>query len=209
MPPNAKGGKGYKKKKKVTGPIEPIYIERTGDQQVARVVRLLGDRNVLCYCNDNRLRICHICGRMKGRVWIEPGDVVLISQRELVNKDSSDYNRGDVLAKYPLEHLSKLRREKGVNEKLFMKLETMDGMNLTEVGVDKTNDAKIKEADDCGFEFDRGSGSETEEDEDSSEEDAAAAGGNRIQRSRGGRQMEATQAAGGGGGDDVLDIDAI
>jgi translation initiation factor 1A len=208
MPPNAKGGKGYKKKKKVTGPVEPIYIDRAGDQQVARVVKLLGDRNVLCYCNDNRLRICHICGRMKGRVWIEPGDVVLISVREMVNPDSRDYNRGDVLAKYPLEHLSKVRREKGVNEKLFMKLESMDGMNLNELGVDKTNDKKIIEDGDCGFEFDRGDETESEEDgSSSSEEDAAAAGGNRIQRSRGGRQMEATQAAGGGDGD--IDIDAI
>jgi hypothetical protein len=149
---------------------------------------------------------------MKKREWIEPGDVVLISQRELVNKDSSDYNRGDVLAKYPIEQLSKLRREKGVNEKLFMKLETMDGMNLTEVGVDKTNDKKIKDADDCGFEFDRGSddedGSGSESSSEEEDDDAAAAGGNRIQRSRGGRQMEATQAA-GGGEDDVLDIDAI
>ncbi len=211
MPPNAKGGKAYKKQKKSSGPAEPIFLERSGDQQVARVVRLLGDRNVLCYCNDNRLRVCHICGRMKKREWIEPGDVVLISQRELVNKDSSDYNRGDILAKYPIEQLSKLRREKGVNEKLFMKLETMDGMNLTEVGVDKTNDKKIKDADDCGFEFDRGSDDEDGSGSESSseeEDDAAAAGGNRIQRSRGGRQMEATQAA-GGGDDDVLDIDAI
>jgi translation initiation factor 1A len=204
MPPNAKGGKGYKKKKKVSGPVEPIYIERAADQQVARVVRLLGNRNVLCYCNDNRLRICHICGRMKGRVWIEPGDVVLISVRDTEREGTGDANRGDILAKYPVEHLYKLRREKGVNEKLFMKLETMDGMNLAEIGLDKTNDKKIKDEDDCGFVFDRDSGSESEE-EESSEDDAVK---NRVQRSRGGRQMEAT-AATEGGKDDELDIDAI
>ena len=44
MPPNAKGGKGYKKKKKTTEPLEPVYIERTEGQQVARVIRLLGNR---------------------------------------------------------------------------------------------------------------------------------------------------------------------
>jgi translation initiation factor 1A len=202
MPPNAKGGKGYKKKKKVGEPLEPIYIERTPDQQVARVIRLLGNRNVLCFCNDNRLRICHICGRMKGRQWIEPGDVVLVSVRELSRTETGTHDRGDILAKYPVDHLPKLRRERDVNEKIFMKLETMEGMTLGEVGVDKSNDKKIKEEDDCGFIFDRGDGSGSEE--ESSEDEGAVA--NRVQRSRGGRQMEATQATEGGGD---IDIDAI
>lgn len=201
MPPNAKGGKGYKKKKKETEPTETILIERTPDQQVARVIRLLGNRNILCYCNDNRLRICHICGRMKGRDWIEPGDVVLVSVRELSRTDVSQHNRGDVLAKYPVDHLPDLRREKGVNEKLFMKLETMDGMTLDEIGVDKTNDKKIKE-DDCGFVFDRGEESGSE----SGSADEVVASGNRIQRSRGGRQMEATASMADNGD---IDIDAI
>ena len=202
MPPNAKGGKGYKKKKKTTEALEPVYIERTEDQQVARVIRLLGNRNVLCYCNDNRLRICHICGRMKGRDWIEAGDMVLVSVRELSRTDTSQHNRGDILAKYPADHLPKLRREPGVNEKLFMKLETMDGMTLDEIGVDKTHDKKIKAEDDCGFVFDGGeSGSE------SSSADEVAASGNRIQRSRGGRQMEATQAM--AGGEEEINIDDI
>ena len=197
MPPNAKGGKGYKKKKKVGEPLEPIYIERTPDQQVARVIRLLGNRNVLCFCNDNRLRICHICGRMKGREWIEPGDVVLVSVREFSLNESGTHDRGDVLAKYPVDHLSKLRREGGVNEKIFMKLETMEGMTLNEVGVDKSNDKKIKEEDDCGFVFDRGDGG--------SEDEGAVA--NRVQRSRGARQVEATQATEEEDGD--VDIDGI
>ena len=203
MPPNAKGGKGYKKKKKTTEALEPVYIERTEDQQVARVIRLLGNRNVLCYCNDNRLRICHICGRMKGRDWIEAGDMVLVSVRELSRTDVSQHNRGDILAKYPADHLPKLRREPGVNEKLFMKLETMDGMTLDEIGVDKTNDKKIKEEGDFGFVFDNGDGSDSE----SSTDNEVAASGNRIQRSRGGRQMEATQLT--AGGNDEVDIDAI
>jgi translation initiation factor 1A len=203
MPPNAKGGKGYKKKKKTTEPLEPVYIERTSDQQVARVIRLLGNRNVLCYCNDNRLRICHICGRMKGRDWIEAGDMVLVSVRELSRTDTNLHNRGDVLAKYPVDHLPKLRREHDVNEKLFMKLETMDGMTLAEIGVDKTNDKNITEGGDFGFVFDNGDGSDSGE----SSADEVVASGNRIQRSRGGRQMEATQLTAGDEGD--VDIDAI
>ena len=160
MPPNAKGGKGYKKKKKVPDGFEPAYASRLDDQQVARAVRLLGNRNILCYCNDNRLRICHVCGRMKKRVWVNVGDLVLVSIRELALGDSGEYERGDIVDKYAPEHYSKLKREVGVNPKLFMKLETVDGVSLDAVGMDKTNDKKIVEEDDCGFEFDRGDDSD-------------------------------------------------
>ena len=171
MPPNAKGGKGYKKKKKVPDGFQPAYLERQSDQLVSRAVRLLGNRNILCYCNDNRIRICHVCGRMKGREWVNVGDLVLVSVRELAVGDSGEYERGDIVAKYAPDHYSKLKREAGVNPKLFMKLENVDGVSLDAIGEDKTNDKKIVEEDDCGFEFDRGEGSGDEEEGGSKEGD--------------------------------------
>lgn len=178
MPPNAKGGKGYKKKKKVSSEIIPSmnFLEKQSDQMVARAIRLLGNRNVLCYCNDNILRICHICGRMKGRAWIEPGDLVLISLRELssIETDKKGALRGDIVGKYVPDQYSTLRKERGVNQKLFMKLESMDGVVLEEIGVDKSNDVRLKEADDCGFTFEEGEGGD-ESSEASSEEDEEAA----------------------------------
>ncbi len=219
MPPNAKGGKGYKKGKKVgeEAKAAPLNIDRQEGQMVARALRLLGNRNVLCYCNDDRLRICHICGKMKcgkSRIEtrIEAGDMVLISLRDfrtgtaaLDGKDRPD--RGDIVAKYAHELLSKLKREPGINPKLFSKLETMDGMTLSEIGVDKSKE-KILDDDDCGFVI---------EDTDSEAEEAAAkereerneilnrGGAVEGARQRGGRQMAATASM----GDDDLDIDAI
>lgn len=214
MPPNAKGGKGYKKKKKVTGgEVNPTanFIDASDGQLVARAIRLLGNRNVLCFCNDSRLRICHICGRMKGRQWIEPGDMVLVSLRDFTA--GSEPMRGDIVAKYAPEQLSSLRRTPGVNERLFLKLETMDGLTLAEVGADLTNDKRLKEEDDMGgFVFEsRPEGEESSSEEEGEKKPEELRG---AARPRGGRALEAAKLSGltgggAGGADDDIDIDAI
>ena len=167
MPPNSKGGKGYKKHKKggEAESSEHTYIERQAGQMIGRVIRLLGNRNVLCYCNDDRLRICHICGKMKGRVWIEPGDMVLLSLREFETQVviGKDDRRGDIIAKYAPDHLKRLRKEPDANPKLFMKLETSENLTLAEIGLDKSREQLLKATDDIGFVFEDGSDSEAEE----------------------------------------------
>jgi len=157
MPANFKGGKGYKKHKK-DEQSGPNFIEMQEGQMLARAIRLLGNRNVLCFSNDNIIRICHICGKMKGRVYIEPGDLVLISLRSFSTEEDAStksVKRGDIVGKYAPEQMSKLKKEAGVNLKLFMKLETMHGLTLGEIGEDKTNDTAIVDSGiDDGFEFD-------------------------------------------------------
>ena len=76
MPPNKKGGKNYKKGKHVND--EPVMYERQEDQIYGRVLKLLGGCNALVYCNDGRERLCHIRGSMRKKVWIDPGDIVLL-----------------------------------------------------------------------------------------------------------------------------------
>jgi len=195
MPPNKKGGKGYKKGKGAS--LEPVFIDKLPDQFVARAVRLLGERNVLCYCEDNVLRICHICRRMKGREFVEPGDIVLVSLRDFSNADPKTIKRGDILAKYAPEQVSKMRREDGANPKVFIKLEGM-GLSTENIGVDMTDDTQIVEGEGDGFIFE-GSGSESE-----SEESEKERGLNGSKHQRGARQDAATAAM-----EDDLDIDAI
>ena len=43
------------------------------------VVKLLGFDRVLVKCQDGHERLCRIRGKMKRRVWIREGDVVLVS----------------------------------------------------------------------------------------------------------------------------------
>jgi translation initiation factor 1A len=126
MPPNKKGGKGYKKGKHESE--DPIIFERLPDQMYGRVVRLLGGCNALVYCNDNRERLCHIRGSMRKKVWIETGDIVLISIRDMTSRyGADDSDRGDICAKYDPKVIYKLReKDKSINEKLFTIIEKTD-----------------------------------------------------------------------------------
>ena len=139
MPPNTKGGKGYKKKKKGSGQAgkELVQILREPGQMPARALRLLGNRQVLCYCNDDVVRNCHICGRMKGRQYINVGDVVLISLREWsANVMQKDVKLGDIVNVYAREHYSELRKDPQVNDRLLLQLELSTGYTMDSLGKD-------------------------------------------------------------------------
>jgi translation initiation factor 1A len=123
MPPNKKGGKNYKKGKHATE--EPVIFEKHEDQMYGRIVKLLGGCNALVYCNDNRERLCHICGSMRKKVWLATGDIVLISLRTFdENAPISSIQKGDICAKYDPKVIYKLReKDKTINEKLFINVD--------------------------------------------------------------------------------------
>lgn len=123
---------------------------------------------MLVYCNDNKIRLCHICGAMKKFTWLNTGDLVLVSLRGFEKKPeagSKEYEKGDILAKYDPDHVGKLKKMPDINPKLFMQLETMDGTVLAAIG-EKAGKEESKlpgEDDDGGIEFDRGDQKEEED----------------------------------------------
>lgn len=176
--PNRTGGKNYKKSKQA-GAFEKPFIEKQPDQLYARVLRNLGGRNMLVYCNDNKIRLCHICGAMRKFNWLNVGDLVLISLRDFERKPeagSKEHEKGDIIHKYDTDHLGKLKKLPDINPKLFMQLETMDGTVLAAIGEKENTKMKLPgEEEDTGIEFDRsGEDSEEESGSDSEEEKARA-----------------------------------
>lgn len=115
--PNIKGGKAYKKGKHATNE-SAVFIELEKDQLYGRMIKSLGGLNVMVYCNDDKERICHIRGSMRKKVWINPGDLVIISLREFSNDDKGK-ERGDVVAKVDQKFYGRLRKDSNTNEKLF------------------------------------------------------------------------------------------
>lgn len=141
--PNQKGGKNYKKSKHVSTGFKPIMIDRQPDQMYGRIIRNLGQCRLLVYCNDNRTRMCHIRGSMRKKVWLGLGDMVLISKREFEKAPAvgtEELENGDIVAKYDADLLSSLRKLPDINKRLFMRLETMDGKILEEIGKKNEND---------------------------------------------------------------------
>jgi initiation factor 1A len=124
--PNQTGGKNYKKSKHSGGSQKPTMIDRQPDQQYARVIKNLGNCNLLVYCNDNKVRISHIRGALRKRCPIHVGDILLVSLRDFETYAPGERERSDIVAKYSADLLSKLRKQEDINPKLFLALEERD-----------------------------------------------------------------------------------
>jgi translation initiation factor 1A len=210
--PNLKGGKKYKSSKGAEVAHDFHEIDRAEGQSVARVLKKLGDRNFLMWCNDGKERIAHVRGKLKKRVWIDVGDIVLYSERGdnlNLTMESKSSERGDILAKYDRSVYSQLKKYPGVNPKLFTNIESLDTAQRAAGGED-----------DFGFTFEAaeeedsesGSGSDSEDEEDVKRERAAK----KTEADKKRSAARNAKMSGGGGGaaaggkdDDEIDIDAI
>lgn len=67
--------------------------------------RLLGFDRVLMKCQDGHERLCRLRGKMKRRVWIRIGGVVLVSPW-----DFQSHKRGDVIWRYKKSQAEWLRK---------------------------------------------------------------------------------------------------
>jgi len=93
-------------KKKVISEEELSELVLPSPNDVLGVaVKLLGFDRVLVKCQDGHERLCRIRGKMKRRVWIREGDVVLVSPWDF----QSD-KRGDVIWRYTHAQAEWLRK---------------------------------------------------------------------------------------------------
>lgn len=134
--PNIRGGKGYKKMKGRNDNDDEnvIFIDKAADQLVGRLIRLLGDRNTMVFCEDKKERICRISTGIKKKVRFEAGDIVLVSLRDCeVSKAELDRgirsDRGDILAKYSPQQYDSLKKD-GINPHLFATLDTVAAISV-------------------------------------------------------------------------------
>ena len=192
--PNKTGGKKYKQGKHTEDKIEFHEIDEAEGQTVGRIVKNLGDRNMLVYCNDTKERICRIRGSMsKKKCRLETGDIVLISLREELAAGKSGKEHGDILAKYVRETFSQLKKLPGINPILFQAVEQADYKQRATGNVD---DEDFFEA-----------GETT--DEENSEEDEETKAKKREERDRKRNEARNVKEATRAGEDDDLNIDDI
>ena len=96
---------------------------------------MLGNGRVEAYCMDGKKRLGHIRGKMRKRVWVNQGDIVLVSLREFQD------DKCDVILKYNPDEARRLQRDGKIPETFRV--------NETDVaGVDG-----VPEEDDCAFVF--------------------------------------------------------
>jgi translation initiation factor 1A len=91
------GGKNQKNKKKISKNHEnekgELVFKEIG-QEYAQILKMLGNGRCETYCFDGVKRLCHIRGKMKKKIWINIGDIVLIGIRDFQDQ------KGDIILKY-------------------------------------------------------------------------------------------------------------
>jgi len=112
---------------------------------------MLGNGRLEAMCFDGVKRLGLIRGKLRKKIWINNGDIILVSLREYQDE------KGDVILKYSADEARSLKAYGELPD--TAKINETDTFGPNEDG-------------DCGFEFD--------EDRDSEEEDGADAGGKAV-----------------------------
>jgi translation initiation factor 1A len=103
------------KKKPSSEEIEIARIRIPKNNEVLGVVEsLVGGDKAMVKCDDGKNRICRIPGRLRKRVWISPGDVILVEPWKVESE-----KKGDIVFKYTPTQVSWLKR-KGYGKGLML-----------------------------------------------------------------------------------------
>jgi len=142
MPKNkGKGGKNRRRGKNENDNEKRELTFKEDGQEYAQVIKMLGNGRLEAQCFDGARRLAHIRGKLRKKVWINQGDIILLSLRDYQDE------KGDVILKYTADEARSLKAYGELPE-----------------------NAKINETDTYGDQGDEGIGFEFDEDRDDSSE---------------------------------------
>ncbi len=98
--------KNKNKKNTPTTPEGPIRVRLPKDKEILGILeQRVGASRMLVRCLDGKSRNCRVPGRLKRKLWLREGDIVLIQPWEF------DDEKADVLFKYNPTAVSWLKRK--------------------------------------------------------------------------------------------------
>lgn len=111
MPKNkGKGGKNRRRGKNEISEPKRELIEKDDNQAYAQVLKMLGNGRLNAFCFDGKERLCHIRGKLRKKVWINTGDIILVGLRDYQD------DKADVILKYTLDEARALKNSKKIPE---------------------------------------------------------------------------------------------
>ena len=75
-----------------------------GEEVIGVIEQRLGGNKMMVNCSDGKTRNSRVPGRLKRKLWLRPGDVVIVEPWEL------DKNKGDVILKYKPNQIEWLKK---------------------------------------------------------------------------------------------------
>eukprot|EP00168_Porphyra_purpurea_P020678 TRINITY_DN879_c0_g1_i11.p4 TRINITY_DN879_c0_g1~~TRINITY_DN879_c0_g1_i11.p4 ORF type:complete len:139 (+),score=66.85 TRINITY_DN879_c0_g1_i11:140-556(+) len=99
-----KGGKNRRRGKNDNDDERRELIFKEEGQEYAQVLRMLGNGRCESACFDSVKRLCHIRGKLRKKVWVNAGDIVLIGLREYQDE------KADIILKYTADEARSLKQ---------------------------------------------------------------------------------------------------
>ncbi|XP_071503919.1 eukaryotic translation initiation factor 1A, Y-chromosomal-like [Diadema setosum] len=104
MPKNkGKGGKNRRRGKNENESEKRELVFKEDGQEYAQVIKMLGNGRLEALCFDGKKRLCHIRGKLRKKVWINQGDIILIGLRDYQDE------KADVILKYNVDEARNLK----------------------------------------------------------------------------------------------------
>ncbi|CAF0904690.1 unnamed protein product [Didymodactylos carnosus] len=142
MPKNkGKGGKNRRRGKNENDDIKRELITKDEGQSYAQVTRILGNGHLEAFCFDmntgGKKRLCHIRGKLRKKVWINQGDIILVGLRDYQD------DKADVIMKYLADEARELKRIKAIPDNInITETSTFTAEGLEEVVFDERYNAE-------------------------------------------------------------------
>ena len=79
---SGKGGKNRRRGKNENETEKRELVFKEDGQEYAQVLKMLGNGRLDAMCFDGIKRLCHIRGKLRKKVWINTGDIILLGLRD-------------------------------------------------------------------------------------------------------------------------------
>jgi len=148
MPKNkGKGGKNRRRGKNENDDIKRELVMKEEGQSYAQVTRILGNGHLEAFCFDmttgGKKRLCHIRGKLRKKVWINQGDIILVGLRDYQD------DKADVIMKYLADEARELKRIGEIPENInITETSTFQSDGLEEVIFDERYNAEASSGED-------------------------------------------------------------
>ncbi len=99
----SQGGKNRRRGKNENDNEKRELTFKEEGQEYAQVIKMLGNGRLEALCFDGEKRLAHIRGKLRKKVWINQGDIILLSLRDYQDE------KGDVILKYSADEARSLK----------------------------------------------------------------------------------------------------
>ena len=141
-----KGGNKRKRGKNMQQGEKRELLIKEEEQEYGQVIRLLGGGRVEVNCFDGNKRTCTIRGKMRNRVWINAGDIVLISLREFGDDKADLFHKYYPEEAFELQDLGEIPEHIAINEGAPDE-EGMEGEDGEDIDLETGEEQKLDDKD--------------------------------------------------------------